>query len=482
MLLFLTINAGQIMAMGLQQEAVTYITQCCYKSLTTADLIVAKQMVKSTNSGCPYCNASPFEVKKQTPPAPVVPVPTATLHPAFITPGTPYSALIPPANLYPESATTSNTTANSSGLMNNHRQAFVVVTNNSAAQQLPSVCRICDEQQDHFAQLSCNHNYYCTGCVTDILSNAIREKTTQAMRCPECKKKFDETELLTFTQTDRKKLQQLMPIIKKELRKQQPGAKECKTNGCNYIHIITSTNAQTIKCPECLQWSCSLCMVNHTPSTTCADAARTRAMGDKNEQEYQKWKSEHTKPCPTCSAAIQKAPGGCPKVECAQCKQAFCYDCLEKTSWSTMHQCQTKTTGTTSSQTQSTNNNTDSDSDSDSDELSNLFNKAIKLFAFKKALEAIEEQFQPPKASLTEGSSTQEQRFKYFIVRFDKQVSESYFNKFLRFMVQLGKGTTKPTIANYKTFSAHGQKVSFSTTMTKTEFQELINLANDSEL
>lgn len=331
----------------------TYITQCCNKQLSDTDYRVAKDISKKTKGECPYCDTKPFEVRRQSN-TPFTSEPTIS-HPNFtMHTGAPYSGITPQASGHSRSTQPTNTNS----------------------------CRLCFDSTDKFPELSCNHNYYCTECLSTILNNAVREKTTQAMKCPKCSKKFPQADLLQLTKSDRHQLRQINYLIQREEQLATPGAKECKTEGCSYIHKPSNNNiAKIIYCPECKKPCCSLCFTNHNVSMSCQQANVQRIATDKNEQAFENWKKDNTKPCPNCSAAVEKYKRGCSKVECT-CNTVFCYDCLERTSWSKGHNCKRSTKEEL--------NDSDTDNNSDSDTYSKI-EKLIKLLILKQAIDELRE-------------------------------------------------------------------------------------------
>lgn len=185
-------------------------------------------------------------------------------------------------------------------------------------------CGICLEQDSEPFKLMCGHTY-CVGCLTHIIDNAIKDKSSAQLRCPDtrCAHALDQADVIRITRDNRRKIDALADIALKEWLAQQPNVKHCPTPNCRYAFINAQTNYTNMQCPQCKHTYCSGCLLPHARTVSCKDA-QGRV---KNEQLNNAWKMQNTKPCPKCGVRIEKN-NGCDHIKCVACKYEFCWECL----------------------------------------------------------------------------------------------------------------------------------------------------------
>lgn len=185
-------------------------------------------------------------------------------------------------------------------------------------------CTICSESKNlnEMYTLICNHEF-CRNCLSTILDNALKEKNTIDLRCPEpsCRKAIDNSDIKKLTD-NRNKIESLEAIQLQDWIKQQPGVKNCPTINCSYSFLNDEKIRQNTTCPQCNKMYCTNCLLTHNTNTTC-----TQAKDKHRDPIGEAWKKAHTKQCPKCEAFIEKTEG-CRFMNCTNCKTHFCWDCL----------------------------------------------------------------------------------------------------------------------------------------------------------
>lgn len=188
-----------------------------------------------------------------------------------------------------------------------------------------AACNICleDKQAGELITLSCDHAY-CGDCLNHLVDNAIAEKSTAQLKCPnaDCARPINERDVRAIANNDQIKLAAYGDIATREWIVRQPNARHCPTPDCSSVFLNDGANAQSTVCAECNHRYCSNCLFDHERATSCRAAEAARA----GDNAYNEWKRLNTKECPQCRAAIEKN-GGCSTVLCSQCMHAFCWDC-----------------------------------------------------------------------------------------------------------------------------------------------------------
>lgn len=191
-------------------------------------------------------------------------------------------------------------------------------------------CSICMEEKtsNEFCTLSCGHEF-CTECLQTMLDNAVTEKQSSSLRCPNptCKRSIEDSDISKIN-NNIKKINLLNDIKLQEWLLGQKGVKHCTTPNCSFSFINEKTDQFTMKCAQCAAEYCAQCLFPHAWNVSCTEAALA---SDKNaaEKASEQWELSNTKPCPKCKAKIEKN-GGCKHMKCGTCKFDFCWNCLQE--------------------------------------------------------------------------------------------------------------------------------------------------------
>lgn len=200
--------------------------------------------------------------------------------------------------------------------------------------QMVKECPVCTFEYgaDRMIELSCKHNY-CIACLTQIIDNALREKTTAQMLCPDpdCKRPISEQDTRTITNNNRDKFNEIAHIMTQEWIKRQPGFKQCPTTDCHYAFLNDGQSAYSMNCPSCNHQYCSGCLRAHSDRISCEQAELVRKLRDDKqateEKATEEWKRQNSKKCPQCKTLIER-DGGCLYIQCKNCHHEFCFNCL----------------------------------------------------------------------------------------------------------------------------------------------------------
>ncbi|CAN5142705.1 hypothetical protein BH09DEP1_BH09DEP1_3350 [soil metagenome] len=195
-------------------------------------------------------------------------------------------------------------------------------------------CIVCaeDRQPDQFISLGCGHEF-CRECLGFMLNTSLKDKSTQAFKCPipKCNHLL-ENDLHKITH-DHAKIAELSEIQLKEYLTKEQNTKNCPTTNCGFSFINERADQFTMQCPDCKKEYCGKCLHKHESTTSCQQAEQNRAIAnDTNAQERAnaQWLAENTRTCPQCKTNIQKN-GGCNHMTCKKCRHEFCWLCL--TNW-----------------------------------------------------------------------------------------------------------------------------------------------------
>ncbi|MBP9765127.1 hypothetical protein KBD08_02210 [Candidatus Babeliales bacterium] len=211
---------------------------------------------------------------------------------------------------------------------------FAVPTYTASAYMAPSTaktniqkqCGICLDEKPKvaFVDLECGHNY-CFDCLQSMVDMALKEKSSQDLKCPNprCKKTFSHRDIFNITNS-KKIVDDIAQIQMYELMATLPDAKHCPTPNCNYV-FIGDDSGQPFKvtCPICHQKYCSKCLKDHDPKISCQEAAQLQQQ-DTATIEY--LRANKIKPCPQCGIHVEKIDG-CDYVTCKKCTHGFCINC-----------------------------------------------------------------------------------------------------------------------------------------------------------
>jgi len=181
-------------------------------------------------------------------------------------------------------------------------------------------CVICfdDKPVRDCCRLSCNHTF-CRACLRTMFDNAMRERNTTTLRCPnpDCANPMTEQDIRTITNNNRAQMDTYANVTTREWIRRQPNAKHCPTPNCNYAIIGERGVRRNVICPQCNNNFCANpnCEVQHRLGEPC--------------QTEEQWMAQNVKPCPNCRARIQKN-GGCIHMTCQNCRHEFCWVCTRQ--------------------------------------------------------------------------------------------------------------------------------------------------------
>ena len=185
-------------------------------------------------------------------------------------------------------------------------------------------CSICldEKSKADFVTLSCQHSY-CQVCVEYLVDQAIREKNTNQLKCPnqECARTISQEDIRSIT-NDQAKIDAIAEIRTRELLAKESETKQCPTPDCSYAFLSPKNVKQSITCPQCDKQYCSACLIKHTQDVTCEQADKNKT----EERQSEEWKKINARQCPQCSKVIYR-DGGCPSMQCP-CGHGFCWNCL----------------------------------------------------------------------------------------------------------------------------------------------------------
>jgi len=235
-------------------------------------------------------------------------------------------------------------------------------------------CSICfstsDEKPVYENPGKCKHQY-CHECMVNYLTSKIQSRDNlSTIPCPGaqgCKSLIAFEDVKDFVTTDL--FQKYEQFLTEDLIYGNSGAVKgfeqyihCPTEGCNNVFSWNSSDVgQYFKCDMCTKDYCLRCQIEedefdievdpmstkkfkyspgHSPYS--CHQQRTRMEEDKKiKQRFEEWKKlnadadikfkemvakEGLKPCPNCSAVIQRNEG-CDHMTCKKCNCSFCYIC-----------------------------------------------------------------------------------------------------------------------------------------------------------
>jgi len=187
-------------------------------------------------------------------------------------------------------------------------------------------CDICQEKAnvDNITQLACLH-IACKGCLSRMVDVAIGDKNTGQLLCPlqECRQPLTLDDVRDALERGDKRIDIINERMTLDALKNDKHAKQCPTLNCKAVGFINEGQTRaTITCPDCKKAYCSNCLIAHPHTISCKEASENIEIANKE------WKQQHTKPCPKCSADIEKN-GGCNKIACHKCKHNFCWICMK---------------------------------------------------------------------------------------------------------------------------------------------------------
>jgi IBR domain. len=197
--------------------------------------------------------------------------------------------------------------------------------NQRAAQQGPQrECAICagSTAVENYIALTCGHNH-CPDCLEHMITNALQERTTAVLRCPElnCRQAISPDDIAQITANDQDIIDAITRIRHREQIVTQPNFRECPTPNCTHHFTSNTNNVHTMTCPECNVRYCSDCLHEHPNTITCQQIRQ-------NNRANNEWIEQNTQPCPQCHTPIERTEG-CLHMICRNCRYQFCWNCLQ---------------------------------------------------------------------------------------------------------------------------------------------------------
>lgn len=183
------------------------------------------------------------------------------------------------------------------------------------------MCVIC-MSDDSDARLSACGHLFCQACMTEFLAAAISEGATfDSLKCPSdgCRCGLTATELASGTTPAQRDV-----LDQNSLRAALTAMPDfvycprCPNGG----GVVTHTDCGDVVCMNGHEF-CAQCRLPQHKHMTCAEFKQTP------EYECIKWEMQNARPCPKCSAPIQK-DGGCSHMTCKSCTYEFCWLCKGK--------------------------------------------------------------------------------------------------------------------------------------------------------
>ncbi len=201
-----------------------------------------------------------------------------------------------------------------------------VSTTSSVSQRTLTTCSICDEHKQHddylpsseFPTTCTKHGPdICRNCMSNSLTEAIKNKPLDRVGCPECAAAWDRDLLKRLASKEDFDRYEKKEVLK-ELQA-MAGFQRCLLPGCEagQFHEKES-NEPIFTCHECRFKSCYVHQVPWHEGMTCEEYDKPRDMDEKTririaaeEAEFEQEWGRHSKSCPNpvCKALIYKDEG-----------------------------------------------------------------------------------------------------------------------------------------------------------------------------
>ena len=213
-------------------------------------------------------------------------------------------------------------------------------------------CKVCMNMTSHFECIflsGCGHGF-CADCVSSLLKHNIQEGTLKDCKCPEtdCGQKIQPALVKMIVNEDM--YARYERLLLDSCLGTMNDVVYCPLLNCQAAMVMNRNETQG-ECASCSHAFCLKCMKSaHEENVVCWQVEGEYLATDENGRndleaiygkekfrgvldttENEVWLKGNTRPCPRCSAAIEK-DGGCSKMVCSQCNLKFCWECMESLS------------------------------------------------------------------------------------------------------------------------------------------------------
>jgi hypothetical protein len=188
-----------------------------------------------------------------------------------------------------------------------------------------SDCVVCFCTPQRPLLFPCGHRY-CRDCFSNYVASAAENKTLPLLCVADGCKASIPLSMITLhaKQPDQEAL--FYAAFQAYVTAHPDQYRYCPTADCQYIYRVGPEDS-VVQCRLCLSNICTHCHVEQHEGITCADY---KASHDESEiqRSFDRWLATHNvKPCPNCSAPIEKI-AGCNHMMCSACRTHMCWVCL----------------------------------------------------------------------------------------------------------------------------------------------------------
>jgi hypothetical protein len=190
-----------------------------------------------------------------------------------------------------------------------------------------SFCEVCycaGISTDKMYGIGCSHDF-CRDCWSAYIHNLASEgRNLLDARCPS-QSCVGRVTLADIHEISPESVPEWKRNMIKSFLYKDHSFTACPSPNCSIITWCLNGQDGSVTCPECQASFCFRCHHQpHTPASCSALAEWNLLFGDSRF-----WIKKHTKPCPGCSAPIEKTTG-CNHMRCTLCQFDFCWVCLTR--------------------------------------------------------------------------------------------------------------------------------------------------------
>jgi hypothetical protein len=220
--------------------------------------------------------------------------------------------------------------ANASVLPVTELARIQAVESNQPTQRNCITCLEDKEIQEFTALTCCGYSDMCNPCLEGMVDTAIKEQTTNALRCPNqgCAQGMPQEQVHIIVRNNTDKFDAYCQVCTNEWVNRQRNSRHCPGIDCTFSYLFEG-NAQIITCQQCNITYCSDCRINHSRNMSCAEARENQELGKdatKAERDTAAMLGSIAKPCPQCNLYIERTVG-CDHMTCRGCQHEFCWVC-----------------------------------------------------------------------------------------------------------------------------------------------------------